>query len=408
MKNRILFAFLAIALVVSLAAFAACATEEEGVVTEGWQWPEKLMIGTAGVGDQNYVVSIAWSTPLGEDTGMTTRVVVQPDMYLRYIWLRTGVIDVTSLKQSGRPWIETGKAEASRDGGPSQLRGFGVAGKRDSGWATRGDTGIKTPFDIKPGTKIIYPAYLGPLEQAESQQGLIAWAQVSQEDIEWIPGASKSATHQLLMEGKGDIAYAENVVSSAWYEAEAGPRGLSWLDVDSAANPEAATRYANAHPEVTFAVISNGVPSALGHYGMTSMGPYLVMDTQDPELVYNIQKWFVENYDSYKDNHPILAGFTLDNVMTLAKEHYIPIHEGGVRYLKEVGLWTPATEARRQFNIDTINKYMELYSAALLDADTKGIEVNPKNKEWIDLWFSYKDTIPNLSKLRFTTTSPTE
>ncbi len=363
------------------------------------------MIGTADVGDQNYVVSIAWSTPLGEDTGMTVRVVVQPDMYLRYIWLRTGVIDVTSLKQSGRPWIETGQEQASRDGGPSQLRGFGVSGKRDSGWATTPATGIKTPFDIKPGTRIIFPAHLGPLEQAESQQGLVAWAQVDVEDIIWVPSAHKAAVSQLLMEGRGDIAYVENTIAAQWYEVEAGPRGLSWLDLDSKANPEAAARYAAAHPEVTFAVISNGTPSSLGHYGMTTMGPILAMDTTDPELVYHLGKWFDEKYDLYKDNHPILAGFTLDNVMTLAEGHYMPLHEGMVKYLKELGLWTPSAEARREFNLDTINKYIELYRAALLEADTKGVEVNPKNKEWIDLWYTYKDTIPNLSKQRFTDTS---
>jgi len=65
MKKRILLVLLALVLVVSLAAFAACkAEEEEEEEVEGWQWPERLMVGTAGVGDQNYVVSIAWTTPM--------------------------------------------------------------------------------------------------------------------------------------------------------------------------------------------------------------------------------------------------------------------------------------------------------------------------------------------------------
>ena len=44
MKKRILLFFLAVALVVSLATFAACAKEEEPtpVEEEVWQWPDRL------------------------------------------------------------------------------------------------------------------------------------------------------------------------------------------------------------------------------------------------------------------------------------------------------------------------------------------------------------------------------
>ncbi len=134
MKAKGLLVLLAMVLVVSLAAFAACAKEEEKVVEEGWQWPETLMLGTSGVGDRGYVVGIAWTTPLGKDIPeMTVRVVVQPDMQLRYIWLRDGTIDFTTLMRSGKPWIETEREHATRDGGPSRVYGFFVSGKVDKG-----------------------------------------------------------------------------------------------------------------------------------------------------------------------------------------------------------------------------------------------------------------------------------
>ncbi len=398
MNKRIVLVLLAMVLVVSLAAFVACAAEEEAPpVTEGWQWPDQLMLGTAGVGDQNYVVTIAWSTPLDKDIPeMTVRVVVQPDMQLRYIWLKTGIIDACSLKQSGMPWIETEKEQAGRDGGPSRLRGLLVSGKRDLGWATTPGTGLKTPYDIKPGTRIIWAAYLGPPE--DSQLGLIAWAQVDQEDIVWVPGASKAATYRLLMDGKGDVMLADSTTRAAWYEAEAAPRGLSWLDLDAKADPEGAARYLAVKPDTTFAVTTDGVPSSLGHYGMTTMGPLLVMADKDPELIYHLGKWLDEKHDLYKDNHPVTAGMTIDNAMILAETHYIPYHEGMVRYFKELGVWTPAAEARLQYNIDLIDEYVEAWNAALLEADEKGIEVNPKNKEWVELWYGHRDQLPKLHK----------
>ncbi len=395
MKAKGLLVLLAMVLVVSLAAFAACAKEEEGVVTEGWQWPDRLMLGTAGVGDKGYVVGIAWTTPLDKDIPeMTVRVVVQPDMLLRYIWLRNGTIDITTLKQSGKPWIVTEKEQATRDGGPSQLYGFYVSGKRDQGWVTTPGTGLKTPHDMKPGTKFIWAAYLGPPD--ESQLALIAWAQVDYEDIEWVPAASKAAGARLLQDGKGDVMLADNTMRAEWYELEAAPRGLSWLDLDANADPEGAARYHVEKPDTKFAVITEGVPSSLGHYGMTTMGPLLVMKDQDPELIYNLSKWLDENFDLYKDNHPSCVGMTIDNVMTLAESYYIPMHEGMVRYLEELGVWTPAAEARQQFNVDTIDNYVKAWNAALLEADNKGIEVNPKNDEWVELWYSHRDQLPLL------------
>ena len=400
MKIKGLVVLLALVLVVSLAAFAACAKEEEAPpVTEEWQWPDRLMLGTAGVGDQGYVVGIAWTTPMDEDIpGMTVRVVVQPDMKLRYIWLRNGTVDITTLMQSGRPWIETDKVHATRDGGPSRLRGFSVAGKRDQGWVTTPGTGLKTPYDIKPGTRLIYSAHLGPPDEDESQMGLIAWAQVDFEDIEWVPGASKAARVRLLMDGKGDVMQADNTTGAAWYEAEAAPRGLAWLDLDATADPEAAARYIAVKPDTTFAVITDGVPSSLGHYGMTTMGPYLVMADKDPELVYHLAKWLHEKHDLYKDNHPTCAGMIMENVLILAETDYIPMHEGMVRLFKELGLWTPAAEARLQYNVDLFDSYIEAWNDALLEADTKGIEVNPKNEEWVDLWYSHRDQLPKLHK----------
>jgi hypothetical protein len=57
-------------------------------------------------------------------------------------------------------------------------------------------------------------------------------------------------------------------------------------------------------------------------------------------------------------------------------------------------LWTPAHEARRQQNIDLINRWVEAYQAALDMADERGIEVTPENEEWLELWDSYKEDLP--------------
>ena len=60
MGKRVLLIFLAIALVVSLVAFAACAKEEEEEeVVEEWQWPEKLLLVAGSLVTPTYPVYIA-------------------------------------------------------------------------------------------------------------------------------------------------------------------------------------------------------------------------------------------------------------------------------------------------------------------------------------------------------------
>ncbi len=398
MKNRILFVFLAMVLVVSLAAFAACAAEEE-VVEEGvWQWPDKIIVASSGTGEQFYAGAIAWSVPFEKDTGATVRVVVHPVMTTRWMWLKEGEIDLTTVKQSGKPWIEGERANATREGGPWQVRGWWVSGQRDKGWATTPGTGIKTPEDIKPGTKIIYSAYLGPPDSAsnQAQLGLIAWAQVAVEDIKWIPAASKAATTRLLMDGKGDIAYVESTVGAAWFEVAASPRGLAFIDVDAKANPEGAVRYRKHHVDVTFAEIATGLPQGIGHYGMSTLGQGNVSADQDPELMYRWVKWMHENHDIYKDAHTVLGGYTVENVMTMAEYKYLVYHEGVVRYLQELGVWTEKAEENQQYHQNLLNEYIKRYQAAIAEADSKGIEVTPENTEWIKLWYSHRKGIPEL------------
>ncbi len=394
MKNRVILVFLAIVLVVSLAAFAACAAEEE-VVEEGvWQWPEKLVIGASRTTGNLYMTAIGWQKLFSDDTGVTTRIAIHPVMTTRWVWLRNGEIDLTSLKQSGKPWLEGQRENATRDAGPWHVRGWWITGQRDRGFTTYKGSPIKTPEDIEPGTRITYSAYLGPPEAGEYNRGLVAWAGLTMDDVVWIPAASKAAIKRLLMDGKADVSYVESVVESGWYEAAASPRGLAFLDLDPKANPEGAARYKEHDIDTIWGVIASGVTEGIGHHGMTVIGRGVISSAQDPEFIYRWVKWMHQNYDRYKDAHVLLRGFTVENVVNETEVGYIPYHDGTIRYLQELGVWTEKAEENAQYWDEIISEYIARYQAAIDDADSKGIEVTPENKEWIDLWFSYRAGLP--------------
>ena len=87
---------------------------------------------------------------------------------------------------------------------------------------------------------------------------------------------------------------------------------------------------------------------------------------------------------------------TIDNLMGTAERSYTPLHDGTVRYLEEIGRWTPAHEARRHQNIDLLTRWVEAYRAAIDEADEKGIQVDPENEEWIELWYSRRSELPEM------------
>jgi len=91
---------------------------------------------------------------------------------------------------------------------------------------------------------------------------------------------------------------------------------------------------------------------------------------------------------------------TIDSLMLVAGTNFIPLHRGTVRYIKEIGRWTPAHEARWQNNLSLITEYVEGYEAAIDLADEQGIEVDPRNQEWLDLWYSHRDTLSPLKKYK--------
>ena len=83
--------------------------------------------------------------------------------------------------------------------------------------------------------------------------------------------------------------------------------------------------------------------------------------------------------------------------MKMAETSFVPAHDGLVKYLKELGKWTPAHQARQEANIDLMNSYVKAYQEAIGIAAERGIAVSPSNDEWIELWEGYKKqlALPN-------------
>jgi len=318
---------------------------------------------------------------------MKVRVVTEASQVMRNMWLKKGTV-YFAVFEAAEDMLEANDVWATRDGGPFPVRYVYSSAKADTGYCAVGDSGIKTPYDIKPGTKIIYLTALGARART-LMETILAWGQVDPEDVEWVPASSWTVVSKLMIDKKGEVSIG-SPITPVWYEVEACPHGLTWIELNASEDPEGAQRFLELYPSAQFGVMSQGVPSAHGVWGMTSLKGNCTRADTDPELVYHLVKWMDENHEKYKDAHVVCPTITIDTLMGLAETSFIPLHDGTVRYLEEKGLWTEAHEKRQQQNIELIDRYIAAYQAAIILADDKGIDVDPENKAWLELWESYK------------------
>jgi hypothetical protein len=406
MKYRILLVFLALVLVVSLAAFAACESKPK-VYTSG-EWPGQLSVASQGPATPAYPIDVGWTVPLEQDTGMKVRLLTEESLPVSFTWLKRGTLDI-GFADMGALSVPSGlDVFATRELGPVQMRIFWPHGRGGRGFAVRGDSDIETPYDITPETKLIYhsPVLAGPFGKMWVE-ALLAWANLTPDDIpeeNWIEAPSIESTFELLKEGRGDVVVGWPS-SPPWLEVEAAPHGLAWIDLDAKADPEAAARYLAVDSAGTFGPMDKGAPSAIGVNMLLTIPSMVVMADKDTELVYNLCKWLDENYDKFKDAHPYCAAMTVENLVLLAEMEFVPLHDGAVKYLEELGLWTDDHETRRQQNIDLLDRYEQAYVEALDLADDQGIEVDPANEEWLELWDSYRED-EGLPKFKLFVTFP--
>jgi TRAP transporter TAXI family solute receptor len=366
--------------------------EEEPV----WEWPDSIKVFSGASGTVGYAALAGWTPLLQEDTGMKVRIVPEISFAVKTRCLKQGEYFFAAMAPDAE-CAQVMKAEtgfATRDGGPFQMRIVWTASKTGAGFVVSGDSDIKTVYDIEPGAKIAWMTFGGQTAK-DYMLALLAWAGLSEDDVEWVPVANPMVMYNVITEGTADVTLGFPDGALA-VEAEASPHGLYWIPLDPEEDPEGAARFLEIRPLTSFFVNTSGVASSIGVPMFGGIATDITSAETDPELVYNVVKWLHENFDQYKDVHAWCKFMDLDTVMEVVETSYIPAHEGLVRYLEEIGVWTDAHEARQAENIAFMTQYCDAWEAAIEEADDQGIDVDPENEEWMNLWQTYLDQLPSL------------
>ena len=363
------------------------------VFASGAKWPSSLTITTKSIGSTSHTTAAAWAPVMDKMTGMKVRVVPQSSTALQARGLRDGQYDLWT--ESAFEYVlmmEGRKSLATRQAGPFQLRVVWLGQMAYFVFFVRGDSPIKTVYDLKPGVRVgdwtVVPGFKFTLSS------LLAWANVKAEEAKFIPFSSLKATIQSVSDGKSDITYCAST-SPDVIEAASKPHGLRFIALDAAKDPEGAKRYLKISPTHTFGKVEAGVKPALGT--PTRATPWFISARADLDagLVYNTAKWLHENYDAYKDKHQNCRLMSMTLFRSMLDTSYLPLHEGTIKYLREIGMWTAADDKRQKYNVDLVDRYVKAYEAAIAEADQKKIKIDPKNEEWMAVWKEHKKALPH-------------
>jgi len=414
MKNRILLVFLALVLAVSMVTVGACAPEEappaapaaappaatatappaaEPAVSPAppaWEWPPMLTAVAPSIMVSAFRNTLAW-TPLHEgDTGVKWRPSAEASGGTVARWLKAGEIDFWITALTVPPLcLEGNRGYNTREGGPFPLRVAWLSDFALGCKVVRGDSDIKTVYDIKPGAK--YGVYAGSPFHVLMYKAYCAYLDMTEEELIRVDFGDDKSACRAVVDGKVDMA-SLTTTSAIAYEIAANPHGIRILEYPEE-NIEGEKRHNAVLPVGMFGTVDFGVKEGQGVRAIINPWSYNTLSDTDAELVYRLAKWLHQNFDAYKDLGESCPRISIENFRDALDLTPLPVHEGTIRYLKEVGMWTAADDARQKYNVSLVTRYTEAYETAIAKADKEGISVNPKNKDWTELWSNYKKEI---------------
>jgi TRAP transporter TAXI family solute receptor len=376
--------------IVMFAGFV-CTSFLSGIADAKDGWPKGIHITAPSQGPK-YFAPLALAGVLEAETGMKVRLIPDEVNYQRLKSFKEGEFDIYVEGLGGALTVLQGKSEnATYGNGPMPLRIMWPAVIEAFAPMLRGDSEFNTMADIKDGFSIAAPPGAPPQANCYC---VAAWADTPKDKWKLEEYGSMGTAIDAVPNGEADMVWwipdaGETV------EAESKPKGLKWLELDPAADPEGAARAAQLCPQWMYGPAPEGsVESAKGKSVALVPTYFFVMEDMDADLVYKLVKFADENNDKVVKQHPTAASQSLEHFKTIVHGNLIPLHEGTVRYLKEKGVWTEMDQKRQDFNVKLGQKYIEAFDMAAQEARKMKIKPTADNEEWLKLWEQKKAELP--------------
>jgi hypothetical protein len=192
-----------------------------------------------------------------------------------------------------------------------------------------------------------------------------------------------------VVEGKADVAWCSSI-SSVLSEMEGAPGSIRWLPL-TLENKEAWSAYLEHRPMLVPTVIEIGVKTARGVAGATSNFVYSVPADASVETAYALAKFFHTAFDKYKGTHPLATRMSLEQFRKFLDRSPLPVHEGTVKYLREVGAWSDADDTWNNEAIAKMDRWIEARKKAMAEASKAGIKADFNDPKFVDVLKKHTD-----------------
>jgi len=402
MKTRKMFSVVGcICLVLVLAAllFPACAAEAPAPVPtptptptpipaltptkEKAAFPNPLLTGAYQIGTTTNAMMCAIAPVMEDWFKVKVRVSAYETTRGAVDAVGAGKIHMYAASVSELYYGVTARESMAEGDGPYPLNIIWTQGCTPWAWAVREDSPIKSVYDIK-GKRVAEAQYSpGMILMVDA---LLDFVGLTRDDVVVIPVSTYTANVKSIAEGKADIAWF-SPISGVTREVAAGPHGLRWLALpfEDTEGWEKLMEWRSVYiPGIieTGVEPAHGLESALMWYFHSCSADFV-----DEDTAYQLTEFFDKAFPQYKDKHNYAPLFMTKKAMRgyLDQASY-PVHRGAIKYLKETGLWTAEDDDWNKQAIEGQEKYEEAWAKATGEAKAKGIKVDIKSDEWMELW----------------------
>jgi hypothetical protein len=341
----------------------------------------KMMTWTAyDVGSSGYFQVGHVSTTLYDKFGIKIRVIPAGTDIPRVYPVRLKDADV-AFHGLGSYFMQEGLQDyRTMAWGPQPVRALYFAQHPGLALGIRGDSDIKSFRDLKGKRIAAFPS--GALTLISEQH--LAFAGLTWDDVVKVNCPGYSAAIRMVMEGKVDATHI-NPTAALAYEMEAMPYGIRYIEMPPDYKEGwARVKKKNAAYGYFKAAIGAGIPKDKPLDTVSYSYPIcLAYDFLSEERAYVITKLLHEAYPDYSKKHKSLAAYwSPEGSLALFDDYPLPMHKGAIRYLKEIGKWTPEREAMNQKRLQHQADLKKLWDATMNEA----LEKKMKSKKYPAFW----------------------
>lgn len=321
------------ALAASALALAGCA-DQDAIGANGL--PQQLVWSTYGLGTSTYADVASVADAITTNEGTPVRVITSDTAVGRLAPLREGP---AQFSRTGDEYIfafEGSEDFTTEQWGPQDTRVV-WAPIAPHGLLVLDDSDITTFEDLE-GSK--FPHIIANPSVNQKLEGFLAYGGLTYDDVELVDVSYGDQT-DALRSGALDVQF-QQVYGSSLYELDA-TTPVRWLDMTEK-DPERVKALTEIAPSIRIGPFSGAAGQEEGEKtnGMLYSVPFVTYADTDPDVVYQLIRAFVDNYDKYKGATRTTEAWAPADVWHGPKE--VPFHEGLVRFLREEGYWSKQSQ----------------------------------------------------------------